>query len=248
MKNLTTTLIIFFTINTAYGATDTHQLWKKYQQNPVDIQTGAQFPFQQCFEKTAERYQIPLMLLLAVARGESNFNPQAVSDKNAVGIMQILWPATAKELGIHSLMELKKPCINIDAGARYLKQLLKRYNGDIHKTLAAYNYGPGRIKTDQQATIPNGANWYSQYIYDHLQTLASAKNHDYRRIQQYAIISFHDPYLAKNFVASLRKRDSSLQLDWFDKGFGRYQVIANYMPKEKNKLLKQLARLGFIAL
>ena len=72
--------------------------------------------------------------------------------------MQILWPATAQELGIKRKSDLFNPCTNIRAGARYLKYLMDRYKGDYHLALAAYNYGPHRIKQGAAPfEIPKGA-------------------------------------------------------------------------------------------
>ena len=83
--------------------------------------------------------------------------------------MQILWPQTAKHLGIDQLEALYDPCTNILAGAKYLRELLDRYNGNLHLTLAAYNYGPGRIRKNSNSdSIPRGAQWYSSYIFHHL--------------------------------------------------------------------------------
>ena len=122
---------------------------------------------QAAFVPRPRRYDLPETLLLAVARGESDFEPTARSKANAHGVMQILWPTTARHLGIYRLSELYDPCTNIDAGARYLKELVARFDGNLHLALAAYNYGPERISADV-ANIPKGATWYSGYIYRHL--------------------------------------------------------------------------------
>ncbi|NBT58182.1 lytic transglycosylase domain-containing protein, partial [bacterium] len=76
-------------------------------------------------------------LALAVASSESGFNPEAKSEKNAIGVMQLL-PSTAKSLNVdpHDVDE------NIRGGIQYLKQNLDRF-GDVNKALAAYNSGPG---------------------------------------------------------------------------------------------------------
>lgn len=91
------------------------------------------------FLVAALEYGLPESLLLAVARGESDCEARARSRANAHGVMQILWPDTAKHLGINRLSDLYEPCTNIDAGARYLKELLARYDGNVHLALAAYN-------------------------------------------------------------------------------------------------------------
>ena len=104
-------------------------------------------PFFRCFDLASQRHEVPLDLLIGVARVESNFNPDAKSHANAHGIMQIRWPLTARHLGVKRLSELYNPCVNIDIGATYLAELLDRYRGNTHLALAAYNYGPTRIQT-----------------------------------------------------------------------------------------------------
>ncbi len=125
------------------------------------------FPYAHCFKRAATAHGLPETLLVAVARGESDFKPRARSKANAYGLMQILWPDTAKHLGLEQLSEVLDPCTNVDAGARYLKELQQRYDGDLNRTLAAYNYGPGRIPVTG-GRLPDGAIWYSAYIMRHL--------------------------------------------------------------------------------
>ena len=148
---------------------DLEALWKHYLETDAGKIPTTQFPYEGCFKSAAQKHDLPLSLLLAVARGESNFNPNAKSDRNCHGLMQIQWPVTAKYLGIYRLSALYDPCTNINAGARYLKELLDRYDNNLHLALAAYNYGPNRIdKSPVSSQIPAGAKWYSGYIFRHL--------------------------------------------------------------------------------
>ena len=80
-------------------------------------------------------------LLAALVWQESRWNPQAISRKGAMGLAQLM-PATARGLGVNPA----DPIANLNGGARYLRQLLDQFDGDVEKALAAYNAGPGRVR------------------------------------------------------------------------------------------------------
>ena len=91
-------------------------------------------------DEAADRYGVPAEILHSVASVESGYDPRAVSPKGAVGVMQLM-PSTAAELGA----DAADPAENIDAGARYLRDLLLKYDGGLYRALAAYNAGPGAV-------------------------------------------------------------------------------------------------------
>lgn len=95
----------------------------------------------QIFKAASEKYNVPLKLLKAVAKQESDFNVRSVSHAGAQGIMQLM-PATARSLGVTDSFDAWQ---NIMGGAKYLSQKLAMYNGNVRLALAAYNAGSGNV-------------------------------------------------------------------------------------------------------
>lgn len=93
------------------------------------------------FQTAANTYHVSVGLLKSIARAESNFNPNAVSRSGAVGIMQLM-PKTAASLGVSNSYD---PAQNIMGGAKYISQLLAKYQGNVSLALAAYNAGSGNV-------------------------------------------------------------------------------------------------------
>lgn len=220
--------------------TDYSSIWRDYAKVDTDRQPKQIFPYHDCFERAAATHDVPLTLLLAVARGESDFKPSARSKANAYGLMQILWPTTAHHLNIRSLNELKKPCVNVDAGARYLKEMLGIFDGDFHLALAAYNYGPQRIQRSRYS-IPKGANWYSGYIHQHLQYVLGQKGSNdgftppanYSVEKKLELLVFNESYRATAFMLAIEKRVPQVRLEIFNKGMGRYHVVLLYGSQQE---------------
>ena len=99
--------------------------------------------------ETAGREGVNADLLRSVMKQESGFRPCAVSSKGAMGLMQLM-PATAEQLGILDPFDAAS---NLDGGARFLRQLLDKYSGDVPKALGAYNAGPEKV--DAAGAVPN---------------------------------------------------------------------------------------------
>lgn len=96
----------------------------------------------QLSENAGRKHGLPASLIRSVIQTESAGDSTAVSSAGAKGLMQLM-DGTAKDLGVRDSFD---PEANVDGGARYLKQLLRRFDGDITKTLAGYNAGPGAVE------------------------------------------------------------------------------------------------------
>lgn len=112
----------------------------KKPQVVVDIPTAV--------ASASDKHGIDADLLYSVIRAESGFNTHAVSNKGAQGLMQLM-PGTAAKLGVTDAFDTSA---NVEAGTRYLRELLNRYHYDLAKSLAAYNAGPQRV--DQYHGVP----------------------------------------------------------------------------------------------
>lgn len=103
---------------------------------------SAKKPFMELIRAAAAKYSVDGDLITSVIAAESNFDPQAVSRRNARGLMQLL-PETASRLGVQNIFD---PRENIDAGTRFLRELLQLYKNDLALALAAYNAGPEQVQ------------------------------------------------------------------------------------------------------
>lgn len=114
----------------------------------------ASFPstYDDIIKEASNKYSVPEDLIKAVIKQESNYMPNAVSHKGAIGLMQIM-PSTGVGLGVTDKEMLKDPYTNIMAGTKYLSQMLNRYDGRLDLSLSAYNAGPSLV--DKLQRIPN---------------------------------------------------------------------------------------------
>jgi soluble lytic murein transglycosylase-like protein len=106
------------------------------------VSGGSPTQFDGLINAAASKYNVPAGLLKGLIRAESNFNPNAKSPAGAMGLTQLM-PGTAKALGVSNPLD---PAQAIEGGAKYLRQQLDAFGGDVQKTLAAYNAGPGAVQ------------------------------------------------------------------------------------------------------
>ena len=138
--------LIFFLAASAFADPFTAPANVKLKSHPrvivIEGSPRVDAPFSALFAEAARATGVDPQLIVAVARHESAFNPNAVSRVGACGLMQLM-PATARVLGITDVFDVRQ---NVFGGARYLRQLLDTYGGDLDRTLAAYNAGPGAVQ------------------------------------------------------------------------------------------------------
>ena len=92
-------------------------------------------------EAAADKYNVDPNLVKAIATAESDWDQNAVSHVGAIGVMQLM-PETAAGLGVDPYDERE----NIEGGAKYIRQMLDTFDGNVRKAVAAYNAGPGAVK------------------------------------------------------------------------------------------------------
>ncbi len=108
-----------------------------------DSDTVPETPFGELIFAAAKRHRLNPLLVAAMVRAESAFDPRAVSHKGAVGLLQLM-PATARRFGLTS-SERYRPERNLEAGTRYMRWLLDRYEGELQLALAGYNAGETNV-------------------------------------------------------------------------------------------------------
>ena len=122
----------------------------------------------------AERGGVDHRLVESLVEMESGFNPRAVSRKGAMGLMQLM-PNVARQYGVDTPFD---PWQNLDAGVRHLRGLLQRYDGDLERSLAAYNAGEGAVR--RYGSIPPYAetqNYVRRVLYRYRQRVEDVRLH-----------------------------------------------------------------------
>jgi hypothetical protein len=149
----------------------------------IDWETTPLFAhrYREVIDRIAARHAVDAALVQAVIHAESAFNPRARSSAGAQGLMQLM-PQTAARLGVADPFDAEQ---NIDAGVRYLAELLRRYDQDLRLAVAAYNAGPGAVEeyggippyAETQAYVERVALLHQRYqAVDQLQGIGSDRH------------------------------------------------------------------------
>ena len=155
--------------------------------------------------------------------------------------MQIQWPGTAKDLGFKRKSELFDPHKNIEAGAKYIAKLIKMFNGDHYLAVAAYNYGPGRIKRSA-GSIPEGAQWYAAYVHRHLETVMAGP---YVKTDRTLLLEFTYYKRAVRYMEYLQGQIEGVPLEIFRSNKYTFDVYLMHKDqRERRRFLAKLSKLG----
>jgi soluble lytic murein transglycosylase-like protein len=112
------------------------------EQANASVEQDSRSLYGDIIQAASQRYRIPQSLIQAVIKQESGFDSSALSNKGAMGLMQLM-PETARNLGVQDPYDAQE---NIFGGTRYLSDLISLYEGNLNRALAAYNAGPQRVR------------------------------------------------------------------------------------------------------
>ena len=210
--------------------------------------TVGEIPYRDEFSAAAKRYDLPLAFVAAVARGESFYDPAALSAKGAVGIMQLM-PETAADYGLagDDLLDPKK---NIDVGTHLLADLYKR-TGDPYLTLAAYYCGCGGIDEDQ-ISLRSDCNDYVHYIHSHLKKIVTAgktpASGKTKMVSTFVLTHFNNFLDADNFANVIEKGLPEMETEIFRKsrvensgrGYTFFYELIIISPKKEAAIRREI--------
>lgn len=148
---------------------------RPYKQGIIQDSSKNQYPglksskkehvFHDIIIEASVKHGVDPALVKAVIMAESGYNHKAISKKGAIGLMQLM-PATAIDMGVEDLFD---PEHNINAGVRYLKKLLRQFEGDISLALAAYNAGSSKVKRFQGVPPYKATKYYIKKVFEYYQ-------------------------------------------------------------------------------
>ncbi len=140
----------------------------------VRVKTG----YHGIIQQAGRRHGVEAALIQAIIMAESSFNPRAVSNRGAAGLMQLM-PATADSMGVKDKFD---PEHNIDGGVRYFKRLLVRFDGDTSLALAAYNAGARKVRQYNGIPPYKATRSYIARVFKYYQTYKGLENNTSNKV------------------------------------------------------------------
>ena len=205
----------------------------------------------------AEKYNLDPALLAAMAEQESGFNQSAQSEAGAMGIMQLM-PGTAEGLGVDP-SDLRG---NLEGGAKYLRQMLDKYDGDVEKALAAYNAGPGsldsvngdisKLSGETQKYVPSVMERYNKFKNKVGGGISSSGNildwdstdEDFSKLDFFPKDGEQSQGTANEFLENLAKLEESDDQATKEKGRQAQDILQQY-GDDTEKLIEKAKELGY---
>lgn len=205
----------------------------------------------------AEKYNLDPALLAAMAEQESGFNQSAQSEAGAMGIMQLM-PGTAEGLGVDP-SDLRG---NLEGGAKYLRQMLDKYDGDVEKALAAYNAGPGsldsvngdisKLSGETQKYVPSVMERYNKFKNKSGGGISSSgnildwdsTNEDFSKLDFFPKDGEQSQGTANEFLENLAKLEESDDQATKEKGRQAQDILQQY-GDDTEKLTEKAKELGY---
>ena len=205
----------------------------------------------------AEKYNLDPALLAAIAEQESGFNQSAQSEAGAMGIMQLM-PGTAEGLGVDP-SDLRG---NLEGGAKYLRQMLDKYDGDVEKALAAYNAGPGSLDSvngdisqlsgETQKYVPSVMERYNKFKNKSGGGISSSgnildwdsTNEDFSKLDFFPKDGEQSQGTVNEFLENLAKLEESDDKDTKEKGRQALDILQQY-GDDTEKLTEKAKELGY---
>ncbi len=205
----------------------------------------------------AEKYNLDPALLAAMAEQESGFNQSAQSEAGAMGIMQLM-PSTAEGLGVDP-SDLRG---NLEGGAKYLRQMLDKYDGDVEKALAAYNAGPGSLDSvngdisqlsgETQKYVPSVMERYNKFKNKSGGGISSSgnildwdsTNEDFSKLDFFPKDGEQSQGTVNEFLENLAKLEESDDKATKEKGRQAQDILQQY-GDDTEKLTEKAKELGY---
>ena len=140
----------------------------------VRVKTG----YHAIIQQAGRRHGVEAALIQAIIMAESSYNPRAVSNRGAAGLMQLM-PATADSMGVKDKFD---PEHNIDGGVRYFKRMLVRFDGDTRLALAAYNAGARKVRQYNGIPPYKATRSYIARVFKYYQTYKGLENNPSNKV------------------------------------------------------------------